>query len=56
MTTQLLAVFFFSYLVIMSFTVRQPFSLVMPMTKEWLLTLGAHKVLKKNKNKYKGTE
>lgn len=32
-------------LVIMSFTVRQPFSLVMSMTEEGLLTLGAHKML-----------
>lgn len=49
--------FSFPYLVIMSFTVRQPFSLIMSMTKEWLLTLGAHKMLKKNKQKkqYKGS-
>ena len=37
----------------MSLTVRQPFSLVMPMTEEWLLTLGAHKMLKRTKKNQK---
>lgn len=38
-----------SYLVIMSFTICQPLSLVMPMTEERLLTLGTHKMLKNKK-------
>lgn len=38
----------FSYLVIMSFTVCQSLSLIMAMAQERLLTLGAHKMLKKD--------
>lgn len=37
----------FSYLVIMGFTVGQPLPLIMAMAQERLLTLGAHKMLKK---------
>lgn len=38
----------FSYLVIMGFTVGQPLPLIMAMAQERLLTLGAHKMLKKD--------